>query len=1016
MIRSVRNIFLFIIISFLLFHKANAQRFNFSFEQFTTDHGLSHESIISITKDADGFLWIGTANGLNRFDGISFKIFRNEPNSEQTIPGNYIAGTALDKNGYLWIATNYGLCRLNTRTLKIDRVDLKDSSDKYARYDVMSGEFDKDGTGWFIVNDHLYGVNQETFKWKRYPLPASRFHGNSSQVDSKNRVWLSIGRAKYLFDPRTEKFKYLVGFDWSHRNTDILCGSVKEDASGQVWMVTWAHGFYIWNEAKQEFEKKETAPESMTAFEFDKDEQGKPFMWCGGGAYGLMTYDTSEKKFFYFKNDPRDKYTHNLGQTVCVLRDTSSGIVWLGTENGLEKYDPHAIRFRRYRIWQNKDDLTNSQYFFTSGFVHDKTDPTGNTWWVSVWIGGLYKWNRSKLTLDEDYVQTKGIKEPGIFSMVQAKDGMIWIGHGQGVQVLDPGTNKFIRHFVDFFPNKKERFSVTFISEDSKSNMWFSTYQGLFSYDLKGDSIINWGSRIPSLQKIYPLNIREDAEGYIWFSSAKGLGRIDAPKNELLLFTNTGRKNKKLTDDEVGSLYIDRSQHIWVSGIGYLAKLDKHGEVLDLYSDKTGYTGTSVSGLAEDPYGFFWIATDNRLHRLDPSTGHFDYFDKNDGLFNNKMADGFYLSNEGELFLGFNGAINSIQTNKIAFNKKPPVVIVSQLKVRGHLRNFDSSNKISIRPGERSIVIEFSAMNFSQSKKNTFGFWLEGYDSTWRYTNERILSLMNLEAGTHKLHVKASNNDGVWSNEAVYTIKVDPYFQHTIWFKLLLAALMLLLFFVLLFYRKQQRKRLERIRNRIATDLHDDMGSTLSSIRIFSDVAKKQIEETKPETVQLLDRISNNATSLSENMQDIIWTIRSDNDTLEDLVSRMREFGLRVCDAKHIRFNTVVSQSFKASKLSLEQRRNLYLIFKEGLNNAVKYAESSHIDLILNLKSRFLKMELTDNGKGFEMDKIKRGNGLNNLEKRAKEIGGQIAIKSEPGKGTCINLMVILKKSLLTDK
>ena len=373
------------------------------------------------------------------------------------------------------------------------------------------------------------------------------------------------------------------------------------------------------------------------------------------------------------------------------------------------------------------------------------------------------------------------------------------------------------------------------------------------------------------------------------------------------------------------------------------------------------------------------------------------------------------MSDEGELFLGFNGAINSINTGKIAFNKKPPVVFVSQLSIRGQLRSFDSNNKITIRPGERSIVIEFAAMNFSQSKKNMFGFWLEGYDSTWRYTNERVLSLMNLEAGTHKLHVKASNNDGVWSNESVYTIKVNPYFQHTIWFKLLLAVFALMLFLVFMFYRKQQRKRLEKIRNRIATDLHDDMGSTLSSIRIFSDVAKKQIEE-KPETVQLLDRISNNATSLSENMQDIIWTIRSDNDTLEDLVSRMREFGLRVCDAKNIRFNIIVSQSFKASKLTLEQRRNLYLIFKESLNNAVKYAEASQIDLHLNLKSRFLKMEISDNGKGFDIDKIKRGNGLNNLEKRAKEIGGQIDIKSEPGKGTCINLMMVLKKSLLTDK
>jgi signal transduction histidine kinase len=385
-------------------------------------------------------------------------------------------------------------------------------------------------------------------------------------------------------------------------------------------------------------------------------------------------------------------------------------------------------------------------------------------------------------------------------------------------------------------------------------------------------------------------------------------------------------------------------------------------------------------------------------------------------LFSNKIADGFHISEKGELFIGFNGAMNSINTANIAFNKKPPVVLVSRLNIKGQFRNFDENNKVVINPGERDIVVEFSALNYSQALKNRFAFLLEGYDSAWRYTGDRVISLMNMEGGTHRLHVKASNNDGVWSEETIYTIKVIPPFQKTIWFRLLVVVVIAGLISLVFVYRRQQKKRMEKIRDRIATDLHDDMGSTLSSIRIFSDVAKKQIEEVRPETVQLLDRISNNATSLSENMQDIIWTIRSDNDTLEDLVARMREFGLRVCDAKNIRFKIIVSQSFKASRLTLEQRRNLYLIFKEALNNAVKYAEASQIDLHLNLKSRFLKMEISDDGKGFDIDKIKRGNGLNNLEKRAKEIGGQIDIKSEPGNGTCVNLMMVLKKNLLTDK
>ncbi|HEX6845825.1 MAG TPA: two-component regulator propeller domain-containing protein [Chitinophagaceae bacterium] len=1013
--RKFINIFLFVVMIFFLSQKGRAQRFNFSLEQFTTDNGLSHESVLTITKDKDGFMWIGTANGLNRFDGLSFKIFRNDPDQLQTIPANYIAGTTLDKKGFLWVATNNGLCRMDTRSLEIDRIDLRAPGDRFSRYEVMYGEFDTNGTGWYLINDFLYAINQETLKWKRYPLPATRFHGNSSQIDSKNRIWLAIGRARYLFDPTTEKFRYLMGFDWSHRDSDILCGWMKEDEKGRLWMSTWAHGFYAWNENRKEFDKIGTQPESITNFEFDKNEQGDSFLWCGGGAYGLMAYDPAENKFYQFKNDPKDKYSHNLGQATFILRDTSTGIVWIGTENGLEKYDPHAIRFRRYRIWQDKSEYANSQYFFTSGFVQDKTDTTGNTWWVSVWIGGLYKWNRNKLKLDEDYVAATGIKEAGIFSILQAKDGMIWIGHGLGVQVLDPRKNKFIRHYVNFFPDQKARRSVTFISEDSKSNMWFSTYQGLFSWERKGDSIVNWWNRIPSMHKIYPLNIREDAEGYIWFSSGKGVGRIDPQKNELILFNNANRKKTRLPDDEIGVLYIDRVQHIWVSGVGFVAELDKHGEVVKIYDNKSGFIATSAFNLTQDPSGFIWIATDYKLHRLNPATGQFDYFDKNDGLFNNKMGDGFYMSDKGELFIGFNGAMNSINTSNIAFNKKPPAVLVSRLNIKGQPRSFDGNNKVVVKPGERNIQIEFSALNYSQASKNSFAFWLEGYDSTWRYTNERTISLMNMEGGTHPLHVKASNNDGVWSRETIYAIKVIPPFQQTIWFKLLFVVLAGVLFFIFYAYKKQHRRRLEKIRDRIATDLHDDMGSTLSSIRIFSDVAKKQIEE-KPETVQLLDRISNNATSLSENMQDIIWTIRSDNDTLEDLVSRMREFGLRVCDAKNIRFNTTVSQSFKASKLTLEQRRNLYLIFKEALNNAVKYSQCTQIDLILNLKNRFLKLELADNGKGFNIEEIKRGNGLNNLEKRAKEINGQIDIKSAPGKGTCINLMVILKKSLLIEK
>jgi ligand-binding sensor domain-containing protein len=207
--------------------------------------------------------------------------------------------------------------------------------------------------------------------------------------------------------------------------------------------------------------------------------------------------------------------------------------------------------------------------------VQDKTDPTGNTCWMSVWIGGVYKWNRDKAGDNEDIKQIAGIKDAGVFSIVQAQDGMIWTGHGLGVQVLDPRTGKFIKHYLDFFPDPKKRRTVTNIFEDAKSNMWMVTYQGLYSWQRQGDSVINWSKRIPSLNGIYNPLVRQDAEGFIWATSEKGLVRIDPVKSEAVFFDNNKRKGKKLPDDGLGHILIDKAQHIWVAGVGYVAELVK---------------------------------------------------------------------------------------------------------------------------------------------------------------------------------------------------------------------------------------------------------------------------------------------------------------------------------------------------------------------------------------------------------------------------------------------------------
>ena len=210
-------------------------------------------------------------------------------------------------------------------------------------------------------------------------------------------------------------------------------------------------------------------------------------------------------------------------------------------------------------------------------------------------------------------------------------------------------------------------------------------------------------------------------------------------------------------------------------------------------------------------------------------------------------------------------------------------------------------------------------------------------------------------------------------------------------------------------FRRQQRARLERFREGLARDLHDEMGSTLSSIRFFSEFAKQQIGEEKPTVTPVLQRISESASSLSESMQDIIWAMKTKNDQVEDLAARMTEFGLRLLESRNMRLSTHVNEDFTGKQLKPEQRRNVYLIFKEAVNNAAKYAEATEVQLFLALKNGQLLMRITDNGKGFELgdqNAVGGGNGLQNMRQRAADIGGKLDIISKLGEGTRVELRV----------
>lgn len=1001
--KGLINIFAVLVIQFLA-PQSRAQYFDFSFEHLTTDDGLSSDVINSIVRDKIGFMWFGTADGLNRYDGRAFQVLKHSPADTNSLPSNNVGAIAVDPDGFFWITTGRGICKFDPLSFRFYKVDFPGNSrntlEPYSNVAMGDGDF-----VWFISGDFLYKMNRKKQGYLRFKLP-SRESYFSVHIDQKKRIWVFLRNALYLFNENNAEFRYYAGLSSLHPNEKLLVGQPVQTSSDTLLFTTYGHGFYFLDEKSDRLVKYKSSKHLLSSAIEDFTIDGKRFFWCLGGVTGLMIYDPVKDEFIEQSNQPRDPNSHNATECQSIYKEPASETVWIGTRAGIEKYDPFSLRFKRKFLSENVNFNSFSQL---GRLVKDKTDRSGNTYWISSWALGVVKWDRATDKFNV-LTQKDGLLSNEVFDVIQSTDGNILAASRDGVNVIDPRTGRIIGTIKDFMNYPISR-KILRLMEDSDGNLWMAAnYDGLFKYDRVTKKV----QRIP-LQGVdggsgpYLLgSVDEDRHKRIWASGFLG--------NIYIITPSTG-EIRTISSDQAGlpglvsSLVVGSSGKIWVSGVGnYLAELNASGKATRIIFENAQRDGNGYNFLVEDNAGYIWASADGYIQRIDPDTNIRDRFSKEDGLISNSNIHDVSFTEDGELFLGFQYSLSYINTNNIPFNTRPPRVALSSSKIDYHDNNFGLQERIILGPKDRVLNLEFAALNYSQPAHNRFAYLMEGYDTAWVYNNDHDITLMNLEGGKHKLHVKAANNDGFWGAPFTLLIEVTPPFHQTIWFKLLLAVLLGVLAYLIYWSKKEQRKKLERVRQRIATDLHDDMGSTLSSIRIFSDVAKKQVEKVNPETMLLLDRISSNATSLSENMQDIIWTIRNDNDSLEDLVARMREFGLRVCDARQIHFNVNVSQNFRASKLNIEQRRNLYLIYKEVINNAVKYSKCEHIELFLSQKGRYLKMVISDDGVGFNLEQVKKGNGLGNIEKRAKEINGTLEVRTAAGEGTEVSVMMVLKK------
>lgn len=785
-----------------------AQSPYFSFGKLTTEQGLSQDFVTSIAQDREGFLWFGTNDGLTRYDGRRCVVFRNLPNDPASLPDNRITGLTTDTRGRLWISTFQGLCLYTPATRQFRRVRTGLHPDGAADVCCSNMAFDRNGTGWALADTLLMRLDPKTLKTEFFKIPCRTKTECQVYADSKGRVWVTFpGQHLLRFDIAQKKFTYMRGLDNPRGDPRPWPMWVQEDSRGAIWGSDWDKAFYRYDEQQGLFVDLPDSNGIATVFLLEERPGAEPMIWAGGGHHGLWRLDGGTYQRMDFPPDPRDPYAHNNTRVYALYRDPNTDIIWIGTELGVEFYDPNGIKFGRVLLPERPGQ---DQFFAVSGLAPDPNVP--DRYWVGVWGVGLFEWQRNSGGFRLYNSQNKGLYSNEIFDLDRDRAGKLWFATWRGVERFDTRTRQH-RHFPQPPPWDTDGDRVLSIRAGPDGRIWTGNNRGtLVATDPatgKGRPIKLYrydGSRFPNYG-IWSLGF--DRKGRVLAGSPNGLLRYDprTDTNDHILYRKPDLYVSCAVYGPDGRLYVGTAEGVYV--------LDERDSVAFVLTTRNGLLNQNIRKLETDSVGNVWIATANGLHRYNPATAKLDYFSKADGLFVSDLSGGFRVLPTGELFVSGNYSFNIASPKSLSGNVHAPRLVLDNVAIPNRDTPWRPGEPLGLRPGENVVTFDIAVLHFTQPEKTVLSYFLEGFDEVWSETQQRAITYTNLNGGHYTLHVRARNGDGVWSTETLqipFSVKA-PFYRRWV-FRIAFLALMAALGVGVYRYRRQVRRRMEAMHAR----------------------------------------------------------------------------------------------------------------------------------------------------------------------------------------------------------
>lgn len=1018
----------------------------YRFGRLSVTDGLSHNVISAVLQDRHGFLWFGTEDGLNKYDGHSFTVYQHNPNDSLSLSDSWITALLEDDEGNLWVGTRHG---------GLNRFDRK--SETFVRYPFSN----------------CAGAECASSDGLNVPLVTDLFQ------DSSGRLWIATFGGLSLYDRQSDAFRHYThepGNPRSLSSNKVWC--LAEDASGALWVGTWSGGINRLSRDGASFARYRQDhvdgphissdrirsvmvgkngdvwigtsgggidrfdPETGRIDVFARDslpdnriwslfEDSRGVIWVGTYGGGLSRLDRSTATFRTFVHDP-DNANSVASNAISTIFEDRSGILWIGGDRGVSRFNLAQERHAHYV--HEPSDPTSLGHTEILSLHESPVNP--NVIWIGTNKGGADRFDTEKNTFQHFTTKDlpgRALSSDVVTSIAEDRAGTVWMGTRKGLNRLNPETAEVtvFRHDEED-PKSLSADAILSVLVDHEDKVWVGTDGGgLNRYDPETGGFTRFvhDPFDPTSLSDYSIQtLFEDSRDRLWIGTVDGgLSRFDRETRTFTAYRHSPNDPSSLLHSRVVSIYEDYAGYLWLGTYGGLNRLDPETGEFESFTEKHGIPPEPYFAVHGDGQGALWLTATNRLTYFDPASGTVRHYTDRNGLSPNHYSPGALIVRPGrEIILGGVNGLSRFRPPALEqdYVRRPPLVITTFKKMDEVVSHeIFSEQTISLSYADRFFTFEFAVLDYTDPDKHQYHYQLEGYDTDWQQMSGSIgrASYANFRPSQEEyiFRIRAANSQGAWNSFWLRIHVVPPWWQ-TLWFRI--SAFLALGLFggsaAMYTLNRRARERAEtlrlltegreRERQYLARELHDVPLQNLYSMRHKLEVVSRNPGSEENEKV--LDDLHTVLEKTAEDLRILCGELRPPS---------LGPFGLEKTIRAHVRtirrshpdLDVHLSLSPDRQELTEHLRHSLFRIYQSALTNVLRHAEATELWVTFHLEDERVLLEIRDNGKGFKVPKslltLARSQhfGLLGISEWAEAIEAELTVDSAPGEGTSIRVV-----------